>query len=131
MLTQRDTLGRGLVWPQQLRITLGYAGTSRDLVVDVSGRRTVVGGAAGLERPLYVLPNGGGLGYGYFELDAASRRYLVEHVEDIGDPLTRGSAWVTLWDNMLEGGIAPGDAARHRGACAGRASRTSRTRSGS
>jgi aminopeptidase N len=54
------------------------------------------------------LPNGGGLGYGYFELDAASRRYLVEHVEEIGDPLTRGSAWVTLWDNMLEGTIAPG-----------------------
>jgi aminopeptidase N len=108
ILTQRDTLGRGLVWPQKLRITLGYGGSSKDLVVDVSGRRTVVAGAAGLERPLYVLPNGGGLGYGYFELDAASRRYLVEHVEEIGDPLTRGSAWVTLWDNMLEGTIAPG-----------------------
>jgi aminopeptidase N len=108
VLTQRDTLGRGLVWPQKLRITLGYVGSSKDLVVDVSGRRTVVAGAAGLERPLYVLPNGGGLGYGYFELDAASRRYLVEHVEEIGDPLTRGSAWVTLWDNMLEGTIAPG-----------------------
>jgi aminopeptidase N len=108
VLTQRDTLGRRLVWPQQLRITLGYAGASRDLVVDVSGRRTAVAGAAGLERPLYVLPNGGGLGYGYFELDPASRRHLLAHVEEIGDALTRGSAWVTLWENMLEGAIAPG-----------------------
>jgi aminopeptidase N len=107
-LTQRDPLGRGLVWPQQLRVTLGYEGSSRDLVVDVAGRRTAVTGAAGLPRPLYVLPNGGGLGYGYFALDDASRRYLLAHVEDVGDPLTRGSAWVTLWDDMLEGGIAPG-----------------------
>ena len=108
LLTQSDSLGRGLLWPQQLRVTLGYEGTSTDLAVDVSGRRTVVGAAAGLERPLYVLPNGGGLGYGYFELDDSSRRYLVAHVEEIADPLTRGSAWVTLWDNMLAGGIPPG-----------------------
>jgi aminopeptidase N len=27
----------------------------------------------------------------------------LSHVEDLGDALTRGSAWVTLWDNMLDG----------------------------
>ena len=34
----------------------------------------------------------------------------------IGDALTRGAAWVTLWDNVLEGRVAPGafiDAALH------------------
>ena len=55
------------------------------------------------ERPLFVLPNGGGLGYGLFVLDAASRDYLLAHIEDVPDALTRGSAWVTLWDNLLEG----------------------------
>jgi aminopeptidase N len=106
-LTQRDPLARGLVWPQQLRVTLGYASGTRDLVVDITARRTSVAGAVGLDAPLYVLPNGAGLGYGYFQLDDASRRYLLEHVEDVADALTRGSAWVTLWDNMLERRVTP------------------------
>ena len=70
-------------------------------------RRTAIPEAAGLEAPLYVLPNGAGLGYGYFQLDDASRGYLLDHVEDVADPLTRGSAWVTLWDNMLERRVPP------------------------
>ena len=37
-------------------------GTVRELAADVTGRSTVVAGARGLERPLYVLPNGAGLG---------------------------------------------------------------------
>ena len=54
-------------------------------------RVTSVRGAKGLPRPLYVLPTGGGLGYGLFVLDEASRDYLLAHVEEIPDALTRGS----------------------------------------
>jgi aminopeptidase N len=43
-----------------------------------------------------------------FVLDPASRQYLLDHVEDIPDALTRGSAWVTLWENMLEAHVTPG-----------------------
>ena len=106
-LTQRDPLARGIVWPQRLQVTLGYAGSSKDLTVDVATRRTAIKEAVGLEAPLYILPNGAGLGYGYFQLDDRSRQYLVEHIEDVADPLTRGSAWVTLWDNMLERRVPP------------------------
>jgi aminopeptidase N len=55
-----------------------------------------------------VLPNGDGIGYGLFILDDRSRTYLLDQIEDIPDPLTRGSAWVTLWDNLLEGRLQPG-----------------------
>jgi aminopeptidase N len=106
-LTSRDPLRRGLSWPQRLRVTLGYAGATTDLMVDVAARVTAVPGARGLKRPLYVLPNGGGLGYGLFVLDEASRTYLLDHIEDVPDALTRGSAWVTLWENALDGRIAP------------------------
>jgi aminopeptidase N len=31
----------------------------------------------------------------------------MDRIETLPDPLLRGSAWVTLWDNLLEGAIAP------------------------
>jgi aminopeptidase N len=101
-LTQRDAMGRGLVWPQRLTVVLGYADGIRELPVTVSGGVTTVPGAAGLPAPRFVLPNGGGLGYGLFVLDDASRDFLLRSIDTIADPLTRGSAWVTLWDNFLE-----------------------------
>ncbi len=106
-LAHSDPLRRDLVWPQQLRVAVGYPGSVTMLPASVTGRTTTVPGAGGLERPQYVLPNGAGLGYGLFILDDASRTYLLAHIEDIGDALTRGSAWVTLWDNLLEGRVAP------------------------
>jgi aminopeptidase N len=42
-----------------------------------------------------------------FVLDPASRTYLLQQLETISDPLTRGSALVTLWENLLEGHVAP------------------------
>ena len=107
-LNVTDPLRRGLVWPQRLRVALGYATGVREVAITSNGRATTVRDAAGLPAPLYVLPNGGGLGYGLFVLDAASRDYLLQHIEAIADPLTRGSAWVTLWDNMLESHVAAG-----------------------
>ena len=106
-LTTTDPLGRNLVWPQRLSVVLGYADRMEALPVTVAGRTTALRQAIGKPAPLYVLPNGAGLGYGLFVLDATSRGYLIAHVEDIPDPLTRGSAWVTLWDNMLEGHVTP------------------------
>jgi aminopeptidase N len=107
-LTMSDPLNRGLIWPQRLRVALGYQRETRNEDVAIEGRVTTLTAAVGLERPLYVLPNGGGVGYGLFVLDDASRIYLLEHIEDIPDALTRGSAWVTLWDNLLEGRVRPG-----------------------
>jgi aminopeptidase N len=89
-------------------VSLGYADGVRDLQAYVTGPTTAVEGAAGLERPLYVLPNGRGVGYGLFVLDDASREYLLADIEDVPDALTRGTAWVTLWDNLLESRVAPG-----------------------
>ena len=107
-LNVTDPLRRGLEWPQQLRVAFGYATGVREVAVTSNGRATTVRDAAGMPAPMYVLPNGGGLGYGLFVLDAASRDYLLQHIETIADPLTRGSAWVTLWENMLESHVAAG-----------------------
>jgi aminopeptidase N len=105
-LSSRDTMGRGLVWPQRLTVAVGYDGEVVSVPVDMR-RGTVTVPVERRERPRFILPNGGGLGYGLFVLDDVSRAYLVDHVEALPDPLLRGSAWVTLWDNLLEGAIAP------------------------
>ena len=99
-LTQQDPMKRGLVWPQRLQVTLGYDGFVKELPIYVTGAETMVKDAKGLPAPRFLLPGGGGRGYGLFVLDAGSREYLLNHVEDIPDALTRGVAWVTLWDNL-------------------------------
>ena len=101
-LTERDPLGRGILWPQHLQLAIGYADHTESISVSVQGAVTKVSSVRGRKRPLYVLPNGGGLGYGMFFLDDQTRRYLSSSIDDIPDALTRGSAWVDLWDNMLE-----------------------------
>ena len=107
-LRMRDPLERGLVWPQRFGLVLGYADGAVTVPVEVRGESTVVAAATGRERPRYVLPNADGLGYGFFALDEASLDYLLEGIDTLPTPLARGSAWVTLWDNVLAGRVAPG-----------------------
>ena len=104
---QRDPRGRNLVWPQQLRIAMGNPTDRPMLIVDMKGPVTTVPQAAGLPAPRYVLPSASGWAYGNFILDRASLDYLTTSLPEIGDPLTRGSAWVTLWDALLEGQVPP------------------------
>jgi aminopeptidase N len=107
-LAARDPLQRDLHWPQRLRVVYGYQDKTSELPVYMSADAHAMG-ACGPSAPLFVLPNGGGLGYGLFVLDDASRKYLLSHLEDIPDALTRGSAWVTLWDNVVENYISADD----------------------
>jgi aminopeptidase N len=103
--SQTDTWKRGRVWPQQLRVTVGLPDGPRTLDVVLNGARAVAAEAAGWPAPHYVLPNGGGWAYGGFVLDARTRDYLATNVAAIGDVLTRGAAWVTLWDALLDGTV--------------------------
>jgi len=104
---QQDTWNRNLIWPQQLRVAIGGAGSEKILNVDITGREAEVKEAVGMPAPRYVLPNGAGWAYGGFTLDKATLAYLMANVPDIADPLTRGSAWVTLWDALLDGQVQP------------------------
>ena len=104
---QTDPRGRGVVWNQRLAVTLGYPSGDKTLSVALSGRRVEVAAARGLAAPSFVLPNGGGIAYGQIELDDRSRAYLLSRLPTIEDPMTRGSAWVTLWDELLRGAVPP------------------------
>jgi aminopeptidase N len=93
---------------QRVQVLAGTTARYQTFEVELAGEKTTVEGARGMPRP-FVLPTGGGLGYGLFVLDVATQRYLLERASEFRDPLTRGAAWITLWDQVLEGWV-PADA---------------------
>ena len=98
---------RGLIWNQRLDVALGLQDGVRRFTVEFPGREVEIVEARGLPAPDYVLPNGGGIGYGGFVLDSGTIKYLLRSVGRMSDPVDRGSAWVALWDQMLEGRVYP------------------------
>jgi aminopeptidase N len=107
-LTQADLQpGRSLRWRQQMQVLLG-TGTGAQLIpVELHGERTELPGLySSLE---YVLPSGEGLAYGDFTLDPRSRDFLLKNLPDVGDSLTRGAAWVTLWEELLNRRVRASD----------------------
>ena len=100
---------RDLVWTQQVEVLLGTGDQVQSIPLEVAGERSELAGVAAMPRPEFILPTGGGLAYGGFTLDDRSRAFLLERLADLEDPVTRGAAWVTLWEEVLEGRIRAGD----------------------
>jgi aminopeptidase N len=120
VLTQQDPIARrGLIWNQRIQVAIGesdetkatghgFAATVTLLPVKLDAARVEVAAARGLPAE-FVLPNGAGLAYGELHLDPTSLSWLMTNLPAIEDELTRGSAWVTVWDAVLDG-EAPADA---------------------
>ena len=106
-LVQSDPAeGRSLRWTQQIDVLIGTSVRTRTIPVELAEDGVDVAGASSI-RPDFVLPNGSGLAYGDIVLDAESRAYLLERFGEFDDAVTRGAAWVTLWEEMLGGRILP------------------------
>lgn len=107
-LVQADPIpGRNLLWTQRIDALVVSAGVARRVPVELNGPRAELPADLPSAEVELVLPPADGLAYGAFELDAASREYLLERLPEIADPVSRGAAWITLWDEMLAGRISP------------------------
>ncbi len=104
-LRQSDPTGNNASWPQRLTVLLGRGLEAEALAITIDGAVTTVPDAVGRPKPEWVLPTGGGLGYGDFVLDAATQMSLSTGAHLIRDPLTRGSALLALWESMLDGRV--------------------------
>jgi aminopeptidase N len=104
---QEDPRNRALAWPQRIQVLLGYPTKVEAIDVSLEEAATAVPEAAGRDTPIWILPVGRGLGYGLFDLDPATLEYFTSSLAKIADPLTRGSALVTVWEAMLEGQVPP------------------------
>ncbi|MDG2040359.1 MAG: M1 family aminopeptidase [Ilumatobacter sp.] len=106
-LHQADPNGRGRLWPQELELLLAYDEEYVRLPASLSAASVTVDVGAVRDAPRFVLPNAAGLEYGQFRLDDGSRDALLTALPGLTDPLVRGIGWATLWDEVLDGGLAP------------------------
>jgi aminopeptidase N len=106
-IVQRDPLEHHRLWPQRMVVFVSDGPRTARIPIFVHGRTTSVTVPAGFTRDAGVLLNGDGLAYGDVELDLTTRRLLLTRIEHLPDALTRGAAWVTLWDECLDGRVSP------------------------
>jgi aminopeptidase N len=107
-ILQRDPRsGRTLHWTEQIVVLLGTPDAASEVPLELKSDRTVLPDSMAPRDVQFILPGGGGLAYGGVTLDDRSREYLVEHVEQLEDPVARGATWITLWDELLNGRVDP------------------------
>ena len=87
------------IWPQLFEITLNYPGSVKELTVNLNAKAVEVKEAIGMEAPLFVQFNSSGQGYGVWPVDAA----MFPAIYQIEQPLNRAAAYISLYENMLNG----------------------------
>ncbi|HEY2382040.1 MAG TPA: M1 family aminopeptidase [Terriglobia bacterium] len=101
--------GRNLRWTEKLDVLAGTPAAPAAIPLELQGDRTDLKLPPGAGRPEFILPTGGGLAYGDFRLDDATRALLLHRISEFKDPLTRGAAWITLWEELLDRRVEPMD----------------------
>ncbi|MDB5111871.1 MAG: aminopeptidase [Mucilaginibacter sp.] len=98
-LVQTPESGPKRIWPQVFTVTLFYPNYRKDIYVNMNRDRIELQQAIGADKPLFILFNSDGLGYGLFPTDKNSESRLF----DIESPLQRASAYIAAYENMLAG----------------------------
>ena len=101
---QSDPLNRGLSWPEEIHVLVGTPQGMQNRSVRIKGERTVLT-LDPRSIPDFVLPSADGLGYGFFRLDAATRRTLLSGMPGGLPAAARAAAWLSLWDGVLAGDL--------------------------
>lgn len=98
-ITQKPEFGEQRIWPQFFSLMLFYPDRLQEITVNMTGKVAEITEAIGLQKPEYILFNSGGEGYGVWPMDAA----ILQHFNTIKSPLLRASAYISLYENMLNG----------------------------
>ncbi|WP_244139483.1 M1 family aminopeptidase [Mucilaginibacter ginkgonis] len=87
------------IWPQNFSVTLVYANTKRPIKLKMDKQLVSVSQAIGLEKPLYIIYNSDGYGYGLFPNDAGANAGLYNRT----NTTERSSLYIGDYENMLAG----------------------------
>lgn len=99
ILTQKGERNRNYVLPQLFKLALVYSDHIEELNVDMNRKNVALTDAKGKKMPLYILFNSSGDGYGLFPVD----KNMMNYIEQCSNPVMRASAYINLYENMLEG----------------------------
>ncbi|ALW87194.1 aminopeptidase [Hymenobacter sedentarius] len=101
-LTQRAEDNSERLWPQLFEVLLVYpGGRTKELTVNMTARTVALPQAAGQPVPSFILFNSTGLGYGVFPV----ARQLTGQLAALKNPVARATAYVNLYENMLNGQV--------------------------
>jgi aminopeptidase N len=98
-ISQRPEYGAKKVWPEIFELSLVYPDYIKRLNVNISGETLNLKEVAGLPKPLFVVFNSGGSGYGVWPLDMQ----MLPALYTIKSHVMRASVYVSLYENMLNG----------------------------
>ena len=98
-IKQTAEYGKSRFWPQIFELTLYYPGYSKEITVNLNAPKVEVKAAEGMDVPLFVLFNSSGQGYGLWPTDQP----MSDHLYTIDKPLNRAAAYISLYENMLNG----------------------------
>ena len=91
-------------WSQQVDVKLLKDGNvTFETRVMIEGQATEVSIPENAKDYDFFLANGSELGYGYFRLDEKSKSWLLQNIHTISDDVTRGAAWLTLYESLIRG----------------------------
>jgi aminopeptidase N len=115
VIRQRGEDGSARVWPQVFEIAFVYADRVEELTVNMNAASVRLATADGKEKPECVVFNSSGEGYGVFPVDPHSLAWLSGRGvgpnagrvtgPNAATPLMRASAYINLYENMLDGQV--------------------------
>lgn len=94
------------VWPQLFDITFIYPDRQQIISLSLQDKNLEVKEAKGMKKPLTIIYNSNGLGYGVFPMDLN----YASKTPDIENEVMRGQTYINIFENTLLGNIAPDQA---------------------
>lgn len=91
------------IWPQIFEISLVYPDTIQRIPLQFTGNMVKVTEAVGRSKPLAILYNSDGIGYGVFPIHPEAFKIMGS----IKDEIARGSVYIHAYENALNGAIEP------------------------
>lgn len=87
------------LWPQVFDVDFYYTNSVKHLGVRDASSEMEIKAAKGLAKPLFILWNASGKGYGVWPTDSI----LIKNLHRIRPAVSRASAYINLYENMLNG----------------------------
>ncbi len=103
-ISQKGERTLGYILPQFFELALVYSNHVDEITINMNAQQVAVKEAVGKKAPLFILFNSSGQGYGLFPIDhAANKQTLLTEILKLESPVMRASAYINLYENMLDG----------------------------